>query len=151
MDDSTGEIERYLRKALGGFAPGDTVWYIKHESVIMKCPHCDGEKEIVAQMHGKLKNIRCPFCWGTGESLNFITRPKETKIVAISLRVFFDGEKVDYWNLKNFVLLGTEDYVEVCDLYKTKSEALDAIMERSGKDNEYWMKRNRENCSNGET
>lgn len=102
-------IQRFVEKATGGYAPGDTVWVINNERVGSPCSTCNGNKKVKAIICGVETEITCPKCNGYGTEHKYIKKVEKSNVSGVHLKLCFRDNRVSFWNTDS-VFLGRNDF-----------------------------------------
>lgn len=120
-------ISKFVRNAVGDFAPGDTVWVVKSAGEWKECPTCNGRKKVAAQVLGKEAVITCPDCNGNGQKRYPYSVVEKRTIDRIYLRLCFSPNRVSYWNTENIYLRGDSFHTSLKYVFTSEEEALASI------------------------
>lgn len=102
-------IKRFVEKATGNYAPGDTVFEIKNSRNQSTCPLCNGAKKITIFIGGMNKEVQCPDCKGYGYIVEYIPYIEQSKVTDVRLKLCFRSDRVSYWSTDS-VYLNNSDY-----------------------------------------
>ena len=127
-------LNRMVREAIGDYAPGDKVWFLRPVYEHTECPLCHGEKEVDANINGNKARVKCPECGGYGAKGKTVYHVEDAEIKEIRLKLCFDKERAMYWNHENIYLYGRERSTPIDSIFATKEEAEKAL-EKSEKEN----------------
>lgn len=119
-------IQKFVKKAIGNYAPGDKVWVICDKGRYEKCPTCEGKKEVAVLIKGISRSVKCPDC-SCGERFVSNLVVEERKITRIDLKLCFFEKRVSYWDLDcisiNDPSNGTSLRISLDKIFPTKEQA----------------------------
>lgn len=125
-------IQRFVRDAIGDYAPGDTVFVIEDKGGRSTCPVCNGGKKIRIDIGGSTHEISCPECGGYGRVHVKKLAVSEKKITDIYLKLCFQEDRVGYWNMENIYLDEHEYCAKLNNIFKTREDAEVALEGMNG-------------------
>lgn len=120
-------INKFVRNATHGLAPGDKVWVIETDYAREECKTCKGRKKVTARINGNDIEIQCPECSGYGTKAANRSKVVQRTIESIHLKLCFDTNRVNYWNTECVGLHGLCNNITAERVYKSEEAALAAI------------------------
>lgn len=126
-------INKFVKNATGGFAPGDDVYILKDKGGYKPCKTCMGEKKISAIVGGEEVKVQCPTCNGVGSKFVSEKVVAKAKVSDVYLKLCFSADRVCYWNTECVYLDRHEFHTDAKRIYRTEEEAV-AALEKERKD-----------------
>jgi len=124
------------RRLTCGFAPYDTVYYIKSKSTDHKCEKCKGKGKVKIEVLGKETEVNCPHC-SYGSNTTYFYYPEKDTVTTVGFSIYRKDR-----NNRNSGSEMSEGkiYLEHCeyekktsDLYHTLEECQDVCDKKNNK------------------
>ncbi len=82
------------REMLGGFELGDEAWFVRSQHNSEKCSICSGDKNVVVEIQGEERKIKCPECNGFGFRSKLIKSAEKGLVKEIDIHTWAQGKQL---------------------------------------------------------